>query len=668
MANLYDDSWRGTLTEDRLKRYLSNANGKIDSLGGPKNITPLAAACWQGHLAVVTLLLDNPHQLADPNAASPPGRTPLFYATKFSPKTNRAAIVHALLKASADPDARSDADGGNTPLMNAIAEVKDRDVVRELLAWRASTTVTNDRGESAETLAKGTPFEALVSGEEGLSSTLARIIDVIVSVVMLVVTYTNSYYIMDAVEAVANKLHETAGTKVPAPSAKDPSPIAVQAASDSFEKTGKGVDSQVHPGLEPAPSQMPIPTHAPVTHRPTIQTPAARTPTDKSPTAQKQPSQSHSQSQAPKAQPPTALAVLSQSTPTRDNRTNTPRPNTPKPQTVPIQPDITPGGQAPSVGQQGTHKVLPPAQIPAGQGTIAQKFGMAGIGQSVPVPEVFEEIAVPKTPAEFVKSMDTFVSESGLDKFFAPGDRFLQTLAEKAVALRNDPTTNLGSPENIKRLTRLSLYQTVIYCDDSLSMEDYGRYTNQTELVKRIARVATRIVPDGYGVELRFINSSSASNLDAAQVESAMIRVRPDGGTMLGSSLRDKILQPLVYNVIGDRNKRFERPLLVCVITDGDPSGEPPSTFKDQIVDCRRRLDRAGYEPTSVMFCVSQIGDDKKAKNFLDDLKNDPQIQDVLYCTAERLDDEFKEMRNNEKRLEEWLLKLLTSPIMGQDI
>ena len=136
MANLHDDSWRGTLTEDRLKRYL--VNSKIDSLGGPKNITPLAAACWQGHLAVVTLLLDNPHQLADPNAPSPPGRTPLFYATKFSPKTDRAAIVHALLKAGASPNAGSDVDGGNTPLMNAIAEVKDRDVVRELLDRGAS--------------------------------------------------------------------------------------------------------------------------------------------------------------------------------------------------------------------------------------------------------------------------------------------------------------------------------------------------------------------------------------------------------------------------------------------------------------------------------------------------------------------------------------------------
>ena len=137
------------------------------------------------------------------------------------------------------------------------------------------------------------------------------------------------------------------------------------------------------------------------------------------------------------------------------------------------------------------------------------------------------------------------------EKFFAPSDPFLANLAEKANALREDSTTDLGKPENIKKLTQLSLYRTVIYCDDSSSMSDENRYEYLIQLVTRIARIATKIVPDHMaGVDLRFINNNLASNLSEAEVLQTMKNVWPSGVTEIGTNLRKKILQPLVYDMI----------------------------------------------------------------------------------------------------------------------
>lgn len=212
MSNLHDDCWRGTLTADRLALYLSVTD--IDSVGGARNLTPLAAACCQGHLDVVALLLDNPYKLADPNALSPRNRTPLYYATTHSPPLDRAAIVQWLLKAGADPDACSSEDGLCTPLMNAITEVKDKDVVHELMERGASVSSKNARGETPLGLAKGTSLERVVSGREELSSMATAVVEMVVSMIMLILAVTDSPLIRGIVEGIVSKLAETTSAKM----------------------------------------------------------------------------------------------------------------------------------------------------------------------------------------------------------------------------------------------------------------------------------------------------------------------------------------------------------------------------------------------------------------------------------------------------------------------
>ncbi|KAG8811087.1 hypothetical protein FRC19_004109 [Serendipita sp. 401] len=273
-----------------------------------------------------------------------------------------------------------------------------------------------------------------------------------------------------------------------------------------------------------------------------------------------------------------------------------------------------------------------------------------------------QEIPEPGSAKALANNVDNYVNKTGLNKFFPPGDPFLRNLAEKAAALRDDPTTSLGQPGNIERLTFLSMYQPVIYCDDSGSMSTDDRYIYQRELVKRITRIATRIVPDNYGVELRFINSDSTSGKTMADIETAVGAVSPSGWTAIGTNLQDKILKPLVYDVINSGNK-LDRPFLICTITDGDPTKEPEDKFKSAIVECKRFLVGHGYQPQAVMFCISQIGNDPSAKVFLDGLRQDKEIEDVIYVTTDQLDAEFKKQQE-ESQLELWLLELLTKPLM----
>ena len=252
------------------------------------------------------------------------------------------------------------------------------------------------------------------------------------------------------------------------------------------------------------------------------------------------------------------------------------------------------------------------------------------------------------------------MEENELEEFFDPTSPFLTAIADKAAALRNDPDSVLGQPQNIKRLVTLSLYKPVIYCDDSGSMQD-PRWTAQAMLVDRIARIATKIVPSNLGVDLQFINGPPSFNVSAEAIRNIIAGRSPGGSTPLGSSLQRKILTPIVEEALARGS--FDRPVLVCIITDGVPDSENP-TFKQVILNCMQYLGNKGLPITAVKYCISQIGDDPPAARFLRELSQDSQLNDVVFCTTDRLDAEFEKLKEQEGRLEEWLLRLLTAPLM----
>ena len=135
--------------------------------------------------------------------------------------------------------------------------------------------------------------------------------------------------------------------------------------------------------------------------------------------------------------------------------------------------------------------------------------------------------------------------------------------------------------------------------DDSGSMANRrgtaeNRWSSQLSLALRIARTTTRILPDGEGVALRFINqrTDESPNLDLEGIGRVLNSITPRGNTAIGTTLRERILKPMVYNPLTEGT--LKRPLLVSILTDGAPTGEDNGTLVNVIFQCGNELERKG--------------------------------------------------------------------------
>ncbi|KAI1118532.1 hypothetical protein F5Y14DRAFT_217781 [Nemania sp. NC0429] len=274
-----------------------------------------------------------------------------------------------------------------------------------------------------------------------------------------------------------------------------------------------------------------------------------------------------------------------------------------------------------------------------------------------------------RTAKQFREDMRDYIDKTNLGRFFPPGSDFLEKVVTKAVYLDSSPNNTL----DVHDLTRLALYQPVLYCDDSGSMQTDNRQEHQRDLVERITSITTRLVPDGEGIELRFINTPTDHRMtkpNLSTINNIMTELTLNGATEIGTNLRSKILKNIIENQVS--NGGLKRPVLISIITDGHPEGPPGSperhgTLKQVITECGTLLRNNGYDPKVVRFQISQIGSDEAAGAFLTSLNSDTELRDVLYCTAQRLDTDFQTLRDNESRLEQWLLELLMGPIMDAD-
>lgn len=228
------------------------------------------------------------------------------------------------------------------------------------------------------------------------------------------------------------------------------------------------------------------------------------------------------------------------------------------------------------------------------------------------------------TTAEFVEKVDGLVKDSPMERFFEGKEDFIQEVAKNAVELENDTSTSLGCPDVLPKTIKVSLHQQVIYCgkrleignsntmttscsfdsdkdgiDDSASMRREDRWESQKILVERITKITTRVLPEGEGVALRFINREvpNSSNLRLGDIENIFKSMKwgPRGNTEIGTNLRSKILKPLVYDKLDSASKNLERPLLISILTDGAPAVEPEAMLKNAILECSQKLNDAQY-------------------------------------------------------------------------
>ncbi|KAF5568295.1 transcription factor [Fusarium phyllophilum] len=277
---------------------------------------------------------------------------------------------------------------------------------------------------------------------------------------------------------------------------------------------------------------------------------------------------------------------------------------------------------------------------------------------------------------QFQRNVDKYVNENPvLKNFFKDRPDFIQEVAKKAANLEKEDEP-LGDKDTLPKTIKVSLHQQVIYCGKfpqtqaiELSMKREGRWANQKALIGRIAKITTKILPDGEGVALRFINQDidNSSNLSFDQISSIIqpMSWQPNGDTDIGTNLKRKILEPLVYAKIA--NKTFDRPLLVSISTDGMPEPENKQELADAIVECGNRLEAANLPRGSVKFMIGQVGTASSAEQFLDSLRENQSIKNVTFVTSEKLDEKFSEFNENEGKLDRWLIETLFAPIADAD-
>ncbi|EJT69012.1 hypothetical protein GGTG_13409 [Gaeumannomyces tritici R3-111a-1] len=233
-------------------------------------------------------------------------------------------------------------------------------------------------------------------------------------------------------------------------------------------------------------------------------------------------------------------------------------------------------------------------------GRLKKLFKISG-AKDTSVPRDLQDCA---TAQDFKESVNEYVQDSGLERFFPRDSEFLQKLAEGLARFKDSPSA-LNTPENLKGLTKLALYQTILYCES----------------------------------------------------------LKTSGGTDIGTNLLRKVLQPFVYDQLS--NGGLDRPYLICVITDGAPWPEPKGKFAEVLKECVDKLKREGYGDKVVTFIVCQIGDDSDSEAFLLKLRNSQELGDSVYVCKEQLDGRFVEFNQNDEDLEVRLFDILQTPLVG---
>ncbi|KAJ5466988.1 hypothetical protein N7475_004740 [Penicillium sp. IBT 31633x] len=182
---------------------------------------------------------------------------------------------------------------------------------------------------------------------------------------------------------------------------------------------------------------------------------------------------------------------------------------------------------------------------------------------------------------------------------------------------------------------KLALFDVILYVDDSGSIEFEEKGLRKDQLRQILGIVATAASTfDQDGISVRFMNSTEKGDgiRDAEDVNRLVSRVRFSGLTPLGTSLRSKVVDPMIIQPA--RANRLEKPVLVITITDGQPAGEPHGAVGDVIRYAVEETSRTRYGPGTASFQFSQVGTDQRARDFLSSLDEDPHIGHLIDCTS----------------------------------
>ncbi|OCL09002.1 hypothetical protein AOQ84DRAFT_272414, partial [Glonium stellatum] len=276
----------------------------------------------------------------------------------------------------------------------------------------------------------------------------------------------------------------------------------------------------------------------------------------------------------------------------------------------------------------------------------------------------------PQTVEQYSAYLDDFI-EDNLAYFYPPNDDRVKEIARRAADQAQTVTTKLQlSPDLTPGLAKLALYDFVILCDNSSSMEQENRMLALGETLKRVAAFAT-ILSD-YGISVRFLNYDEDCNGEfdnltkLRDIEKKLGRVPCGGDTRLGTVLKDKILKPMVLSKA--RRDMLKKPIIVVIITDGEPFGEPRDKLREIIRDCKIRMDLRGYKKSAVIFLISRVGTSLEAATFLDELRADKEVGNMVYSSADDLNEKWDifERNGDNSAYTSLLIKLFLAALESQ--
>ncbi|BGP58156.1 hypothetical protein JCM8202v2_005817 [Rhodotorula sphaerocarpa] len=252
------------------------------------------------------------------------------------------------------------------------------------------------------------------------------------------------------------------------------------------------------------------------------------------------------------------------------------------------------------------------------------------------------------------------VVDQKIQAFYPPGS--LEPLAARIA--QTGALQRIASQWNIPMeiamdLAKLALFDTVVLVDDSGSMafeENGSRIDDAKLIVSRVATAATLFDTDGIST----VGNNITSEQQAQQLLSG---IRFSGLTPLGTSLDQKILQPLLIGPA--RQNSLRKPLLVVCVTDGAPGGEARDTIVKAIKNAKATLSQTRYGPDALSIQLAQIGNDMGSRAFLEEIDNNPEIGGLVDTTSnyENEADDFMKTTGQELTPDLWLVKLMLGPI-----
>ena len=281
---------------------------------------------------------------------------------------------------------------------------------------------------------------------------------------------------------------------------------------------------------------------------------------------------------------------------------------------------------------------MPVQQAPQKQGIMSSISNMFSNTPSQKQPQVYTQAGPYYQPVKL--RVDAVILDKGLQHFYPVNSQQYNNLLMR---LSNIDFPSIASKRRIPLelafdFVAMGLYDIVIFADDSGSMNFDEHWGPSTEKIDDLKLIFSRIVElatlfDDDGISIRYFNNDKVfDNIKSEQeAEKTLTKVSFNGGTPVGKNIVTKVFEPYVYTKT--QSNQFTKPVLVYVITDGEPDNKPE--LKQNILQCKNWLQQTPFGKSSVSIMFAQVGKDAKAAHYLKvELDNDPDIGNDVDATG----------------------------------